>query len=377
MKRATILTAAWALASALVLVSPAAAELGAAGQPAPSNPANVSRPDQPRGIAFQTGDVLAGVGSGQIKHFSPTGTLIQTLDTTTSSNEQTGMCFDADGNLYSTNFSAGSMSKFDPSGNLIDAVWASGFSSSPESCVFDGATIFSGEVNGANDVRKWNLSGTQVDSYDVPTTTRGSDWIDLADDGCTLFYTSEGSEVLRYDVCTDSALPNFASGLSGGTCFALRIRPVGVSDFEVLVACRTQLHRIDSSGTVVQSYPAAGFNPPANLLFAMNLDPDGTSFWTGDIVTGDIYRIDIASGNQLTHFESNPNTTMAGITVVGEITAGVPTPTPTAIGGTPTPPPTATPLGDQPIPTVSQTGTAIFIGLLILAALGIIVRMRH
>lgn len=353
------------------------AELGAAGQPAPQNPAG-SLPNTPaRGVAFAVGDVLAGVGSGQIKHFSPTGTLIQTLDNTTSSNEQTGMCFDADGNLYSTNFSAGSMSKFDPSGNLLVAQWATAFSSSPESCVFDGTNIYSGEVNGSNDVRKWNLAGTQLDSYDVPTTNRGSDWIDLAEDGCTLFYTSEGTQVLRYDVCTDTALANFASSLSGGACFGLRIRPVGVGDFEVLVACQGQLNRLNSSGTVIDTYPASGFNPPASFLFAMNLDPDGTSFWTGDIFTGDIYRINIATGNQITHFASNPNTTMAGITVVGEITAGVPTPTPQ--GPTPTPSPTATntPTGAQPIPTVSSTGIAIFIGLLVLAAFALLIRMRH
>ena len=34
-------------------------------------------------------------------------------------------------------------------------------------------------------------------------------------------------------------------------------------------------------------------------LFAMSLDPDGNSFWTGDSTSGDIWQVDIASGNVL------------------------------------------------------------------------------
>jgi hypothetical protein len=33
---------------------------------------------------FQVGDVFVGVGTGKIKRFTPTGTLIQTLDTLTN-----------------------------------------------------------------------------------------------------------------------------------------------------------------------------------------------------------------------------------------------------------------------------------------------------
>jgi hypothetical protein len=361
----------------LTMATPAAAERGAAGQPAPDNPPDVQKPDVRRGVAFQIGDVLAGVGTGQIKHFSPTGTLIQTLDNNTSSNEQTGMCFDSDGNLYSTNFSAASMSKFDNTGTLLQSVWASGFSARPESCVFDGTDIYSGEVDGSSLIRQFAPDGTPGATWDPAVGPRGVDWLDLAEDGCTMFYASEGSSIYRYDICTDTQLPNFADGIPG-SCFALRIRPIDPNDFEVLVACLSNIHRLDSSGSVVQSYPASGFNPPASFLFAMNLDPDGTSLWTGDINTGDIYRISIgSSGNQITHFPSNPNTTMAGITVVGEITAGVPTPTPTGPPGTPTPTPTVEPVGAAPIPTVSTTGVAIFVGLLAFAAFVLLIRMRQ
>ena len=51
------------------------------------------------GVAFQTGDVLAGVGTGRIKHFNSTGTLVDTLDTGTTCNEQSGMALTADATL--------------------------------------------------------------------------------------------------------------------------------------------------------------------------------------------------------------------------------------------------------------------------------------
>ena len=66
------------------------------------------------GVALVPGDVLASIGSGQVKNFSPTGTLQDTLDTTSGANETTGMCFDSSKNLYVTDFGAQTMSKFSP-----------------------------------------------------------------------------------------------------------------------------------------------------------------------------------------------------------------------------------------------------------------------
>src|SRR5580704_15273321 len=74
-------------------------------------------------VPYATGDVFAGVGNGNVSQFSPTGTLKNTLATTTGSSEETGMCFDSHSNLFVTNFEAGSVSKFDNMGNLIAASW--------------------------------------------------------------------------------------------------------------------------------------------------------------------------------------------------------------------------------------------------------------
>src|SRR3979409_2642801 len=79
------------------------------------------------GVPFAKGDVLTDVGHGIIQHYSPTGTLPDTLDTTTGTNEGDGMCFDSSGNLYATQgFVANTMSKFDSNGNLLAAEFGSG-----------------------------------------------------------------------------------------------------------------------------------------------------------------------------------------------------------------------------------------------------------
>src|SRR5207247_1872296 len=98
-------------------------------------------------------------------------------------------------------------------------------------------------------------------------------------------------------------------------CYALRIRQNG----EVLVACTTKIHRFDSSGNLISSLiPTC--NGACNL-FALNLDPDGTTVWSGDDVTGIIYHVDIATGNTIKQFASNPYVGLYGLAVYGEQTA--------------------------------------------------------
>jgi len=268
------------------------------------------------GIQGVTGNVLAGTGGGVVTEWTPAGVFVQNWDTTSGSNEQTGMCFDEFGNMYATSFSSSTATMFDDSANILTHPWGGPFSL-PESCVVDAAgNLYTGQVGGDDDIRKWTPAGGFIQQFNVQVGPRGSDWIDLASDQCTMRYTSEGSTIHEYDVCTDTQLPNFASGLPGGACFAHRILPGGGS----LVACQDRVTQLDSTGAVTQTYLASGFNPPDTFLFALNLDGDGTSFWTGGLVTGNIYRIDIASGNQIGGFNVPVVASLAGLAVIGEIT---------------------------------------------------------
>jgi hypothetical protein len=265
------------------------------------------------GPTYATGDVFAAVGNGQVKQFSSTGTLLNTL-TGNPATYTAGMAFDASGNLYGTGFGCNCVSKFDNQGNFLGS-FGSGFNTDDESIVRDAAgDFYVGQADGSRDVLKFDPAGNLLANYDVATEDRGSDWIDLASDQCTLYYTSEGKSVKRFDVCTNTQLSDFATGLPGPYAFALRVLPGGGA----LVADTDEVVRLDSSGSVVQTYPF-----PNNYLFALNLDPDGTSFWTGDIITGEVFKVDIASGSILTQFNTGPNTALGGLAVFGEITAAL------------------------------------------------------
>jgi hypothetical protein len=267
------------------------------------------------GIAYTTGDVFAGVGNGTINHYDPTGTLKDTLDNTEGTYDDTGMCFDAAGNLYATNFETDDVSQFDNMGNLLAAQWENGLTDHPENCVRDmSGHIYVGEADGSRIISKFNTTGgAALDTYAPATEDRGTDWFDLAADQCTMLYTSEGPDVKSFNVCTKTQNPDFATGV-GSDCYALRILP----DSGVLVACHSEVVHLDSSGTSVMTYaPGSG-----EYFFALNLDPDGVTFWTGGLFSGNIYRINISTGALVTSFNSSPNPYLNGLAVYGEPTVG-------------------------------------------------------
>ena len=285
-------------------------------------------------IPFQVGDVFAGVGRGKFNHFSPTGTLLETLDDTqavgSGEDATTGMCFDPAGNMYGTNLDKSSMSKFSNNGTLLAATFGT-FNGGPESCLITGggSIMYTSEVFGTGDILKLNLpSGSQAANYDTPR----SDWIDLAADGCTMFYTDEGPSIHRFNVCTNTALTNFTN--AGPNFYALRILPNG----DVLVAAAGSVKRFNSAGTeITPAYTAAG----ETFFFALNLDPDGTHFWSGGIISGNIYKFNLTPvGPPVLSFSSQIGTAggtiLAGLAVFGENIVSNPTPTPTGVVATPT-----------------------------------------
>jgi hypothetical protein len=280
-----------------------------------------ARPASAAGVPYVPGDVFAADANGLIHHYNPTGVLVDTLNTGSNSAEESGMCFGEMGRLRSTNFDANNMTLFDNMGNVVTFPWGSGFNQHPESCVLNAAgDIYVGQADGAKDVLKFNTSGTLLASYNVTTGPRGSDWIDLAADQCTLYYTSEGPTIRRFNVCTNTQLSDFATNFTqaGGTtdCYALRIRTNG----EVMVACHDRIYRLSATGAVIQTYPASTYGE--NYFFALNLDPDGSTFWSAGIFSGKVYRIDIAGGLLVTQFPTGG--LVGGLAVFGEITAARP-----------------------------------------------------
>jgi DNA-binding beta-propeller fold protein YncE len=247
--------------------------------------------------------LLIGISGGKIAEFNKSGTLLHTLNSN-QGGSMTGMAFDASGNLYATNFTANTVSKFNPEGALL-GTFGSGYNCKPESIAFDSAgNAYVGETGCSHALLRFDAYGNLTTSYTVATEAEGSDWIDLAPDGCTIFYTSQGASVLRFNACNKNQLPPFSSSLKEG--LALRILPDG----GVLVANLENIMRLDSAGRTISTYVASGEKCWASLT----LDSDGSSFWAADYCTSDVIRFDLTSGNQLFKFNTGtPANTVFGL----------------------------------------------------------------
>ena len=104
-----------------------------------------------------------------------------------------------------------------------------------------------------------------------------------------------------------------------GQGFALRLLPPGDGSGGLLVATRGDIQRLDNTGATFQTYDVVA--PPHDGWFALNLDPDGTSFWSGDFGTANFQRFDIAS----TAIGAPINTGTGGNTLFGLCVLGEPT----------------------------------------------------
>jgi hypothetical protein len=279
----------------------------------------VAGPAQPtHATTYQVGDVFVATDQGgTVQWREPNGTLHATL-TTLPSSQTTGMAFDSSANLYVTGFGGNQVSKLNNAGVLLGP-FGSGYNADPESILFDAAgNAYVGQADGTRDIRKFDSAGVFLAAYNVATSDRGSDWIDLAADQCTMHYTSEGNEVKRFDVCTNTQLPDFAppGTLPGTHAYALRLL-LPAQGGGLLVADTQAVHRLNGSGAIVQTYDAPG----QNCWFALNLDPDSTSFWSADFCTSNVYKFDIASGSVLLSFNTGtPASTVFGLAVFGELT---------------------------------------------------------
>lgn len=284
------------------------------------------------GSAYQPSDVFAAVGNGQVYEFSPTGTLIQTLNDGTGSTFTTGMAFDSAGNLYVTNISQGSVSKLDNSGNILNSSFLNTGGqgmSEPESIVATGSGNFFVGGPSAPKILEFNASGALVNNFAVQggNGSGGTDWIDFQNSN-TILYDGEGTSILSYNISTNTQNSPFATGLPGSAAFALRVIPTGSTDAgDVLVADSSNALLLSPTGAVLQTYSLPG---NAGGDFSLNLDPNGKDFWTGDFSSGNIWEVNIATGAIDMQFNSG-SSALYGITIFGEKTTTSGTPEPATL----------------------------------------------
>jgi PKD repeat protein len=248
--------------------------------------------------------LFVGISGGQVAQFTRSGNHQTTLNSN-QGGSMTGMAFDAVQNLYTTNFTADTVSRFNGSGTLM-GTFGSGYNCKPESIAFDRAgNAYVGETGCSHAILKFDAYGNLAAAYSVATEQEGSDWIDLAPDQCTIFYTSQGSSVLRYNACSKQQLAPFATGLNTG--LGLKVLPDG----GVLVADKQDIVRFDSGGRKIMTYNASG----ESCWVSLTLDSDNTSFWAVDYCSSDVVKFNIDSGNQVATFNAGTAAnTVYGIT---------------------------------------------------------------
>jgi sugar lactone lactonase YvrE len=265
-------------------------------------------------VPFNKGDVFVSVGSGQVEHYNTSLNLVETLNTG-QGGFTTGSGFDAAGNFYVTNFSAQSVTRFAGPNDPHTASIFVNQSGSPEMIVFDAAGNAYVSSSSTGFIGKYNSSGTLLQSFDAGNR---ADFIDLnAPNPTKIFFTVDISKgVFVLDIGT-SAVTTFNSQFGN---FGLRI----LGDGSVLVANQQDIKLLDASGNLVRSYDDAG----NDNWFALNLDPDGQTFWSADFGTSEFCRFNIATAALITCKTTNITGGVFGLSVFGEITQGVGPPPP-------------------------------------------------
>jgi PEP-CTERM motif len=173
--------------------------------------------------------------------------------------------------------------------------------------VLDAAgNIYVGNVGGG--IRRFDSAGALL-STSLATTR--IDFMDLSADQSTMLYTQEGNRILRVNVATNTGLSDFSTAVD--SAFALRIRGNG----QVLVADGDDIELLNANGTDNRTYDIAG----AGTWFALNLDADGTSFWSAT-TNGLIAHFDIATDAVLGNWTVSGTNGTWGLALKGEFTQG-------------------------------------------------------
>jgi WD40 repeat protein len=266
---------------------------------------------------WTTGDIFVGVSSGNYNVYDNGGTFKETINA--GSSFTTGCAFNNDqSSLFTTYFGIGNVEKFDTVHPHASSLFV-GALSTPESVAFDQAGhVFAGTLG--NGIQEYASATNNTLIKTIVPRTR-VDWIDIAADQDTIFFTDEGSTIHRASISTGGALPDFTT--SPGRWAALRILPDG----SVLAAGQSGfVKRFNAAGVEIQSYS----NVTDSAWFSLNLDPNGTSFWSADYNTADVVKFNIASGAVEDSFNTGTGAgTVFGLCLKGEITVG---------GGDTTPP---------------------------------------
>lgn len=146
-------------------------------------------------------------------------------------------------------------------------------------------------------------------AYETPNPTGGAGWSIAFDEVNSIlyyvsggFYFPGGTEIRTFNVATQTAGPIFATLAPQGP-FGFGLRGlVYLADGGLLVCNGNVVQRLNSSGTVIQTFtPSIALD--SQLLVDVCLTQDATAFWVIDEQSTRIFKFDIASGTELMTFQ--------------------------------------------------------------------------
>lgn len=303
------------------------------------------------GGIYNFGDVMASTGGhgGQVIRYdnnlvlrsTPNPLLISSSPNTLIT---TGSAFDNVGNFYVTDFNdfvGSGVTKFDATGAVVggpNPFFAGGVAY--ESILFDAAgNAWVGDA-GSKTISKFSgaAPGLPTTTYTVATDNpnHGTDWIDLGANQTTFFYTSEGKHVNRFDTILGQLTELNSVALPGISAYALRVIPTATETAfagDVLVADSSSILLLSgTTGEVLKTYTDTIGTGKNIQWFAVSLDPNGLSFWSGDLNNGEIAEFDLKSGALQKSTLTCGEGCLAGLSVLGEQTSSqVPEPSSLAL----------------------------------------------
>ncbi len=269
---------------------------------------------------WQAGDVFVAAGDGAYRVFAPDGGLKHTLrDNQGGYTTACGFGPELD-RLYTTNYTHTSVVVFDAAGDrpveqiiATNEVSPRGHSSS---IAFDAeGRFFVGHPDGNRLVHKYDGAGMLLETYDVAREKRGATGLDLAADQSTLYYTTSDRTVYRYDTALKQQMEVFVELPDDGEAVALRLLPPGDGSGGLLLADGLEIKRLDGTGEVVRTYDAEGLDD----WFALNLDPNGTTFWAADSEVDRLVQFGIRTGEVVRQIEAGSGESIFGVCVHGEL----------------------------------------------------------
>jgi hypothetical protein len=312
---------------------------------------------------WSVGDVFAGTGNGnyQIWHSAnpsarnPSYGLLQTINDGTANGGSTnggataGCAFDLAYRFFGTNSTNGFVDRYaidngDNNHSIAQQLAIASGASLTQSVVFDGGkNLFIGYAGGAAGgfgmIEHWakdtNPASVTFGQYtfvpgafSVPVDNTGPGWIDLAADGHTIFYTSEGRKIYKFDSSQPVSANNpvvwadlstLSGSNSAGTLFAIKILgPNYDGSNGILVADQGNVKLLIAAGGIITSVQVFKFKQNTNLQ-ALTLDAFNptTTFWVGDASTNNLIEFNFSTGKTIVTLNTGVGTTLGGLCADG------------------------------------------------------------